>query len=414
MLIRECVWNYSDYIIFFTKILYIFDKKNATINKYMNNRIIGILALLGLVFAFEAQANDVKTRGIGVYPGNPAEYFGPELVAGNSEYRNVALMRAVEHSSASDVKNVAQLITDGIISSAGDKGFVSSWKSAGCKDEWVCVDLGAAAKVDKAKLHWINAPAAGRIEVSLDGKKWSSVATIANNSEVAFPKVKCRYVRIALANAANNAPFELSELEVFGTGGVKVVPAKAAKREGNRQYLAGGEWKLCRFPAVKGSGEEISRSSFDAADWIVATVPGTVLASYVNIGAVHHPNYKNNEAYISDSYFCEDFWYRNTFNAHIDTPHQFLHFSGVNLKAEVYLNGKFVGKIVGAFREKDLDVTGVLVEGRNDLAVKIYHNENYGEVKTYGATFGRRNGGVVGGDNPTMHATIGWDWIPTV
>ena len=24
------------------------------------------------------------------------------------------------------------------------------------------------------------------------------------------------------------------------------------------------------------------------------------------------------------------------------------------------------------------------------------------------------NGGILGADNPTFHATIGWDWIPTV
>lgn len=374
--------------------------------------LLGIALLVGQPST--AHAKSAKSRGIGVYPGNPAEYFGPELAPGNPEYRNVALMRAVEHSSASDVKNVAQLITDGIISTPSDKEFVSSWRSGGYKSEWVCVDLGAVAKVDKVKLHWINAPVAGRIEMSLDGTKWDNIAPIAANSEISFPKTRCRYVRLSLDSSANNTPFELSELEVFGTGGIKVIPAKAAEREGNRQYLAGGEWKLCRFPAAKASGEEISRSSFNATNWIVATVPGTVLASYVNVGAVHHPNYKNNEAYISDSYFCEDFWYRNTFNAHVDSPRQFLHFSGVNLKADVYLNGKFVGSIVGAFREKDLDVTGILVEGRNDLAVKIYHNENYGEVKTYGATFGRRNGGIVGADNPTMHATIGWDWLPTV
>ncbi len=374
---------------------------------------VAFLVVALLAQPAEMIAKEAKTRGVGVYPGNPAEYFGPQVVAGGAEYRNLAHFRAAEHSSASDAKNVAQLVTDGIVSAFGDT-FVSSWKSAGCKNEWVCVDLGAVAKIDNVKLHWINAPTAGRIEVSLDGKEWSSVATITTNSEIALPKTKCRYVRIALDATANNAPFELSELEVFGTGGVKLVPAKAAKRDGNRQYLAGGEWKLCRVPAVKASGEEISSAKFTPSDWIIATVPGTVLASYVNVGAVHHPNYKNNGAYISDSYFCEDFWYRNTFNAHIDSPRQFLHFSGVNLKAEVYLNGKFVGEVVGAFREKDLDVTGVLVEGRNDLAVKIYHNNYYGEVRSNNAIVMRKNGGIVGADNPTMHATIGWDWFPTV
>ena len=25
-----------------------------------------------------------------------------------------------------------------------------------------------------------------------------------------------------------------------------------------------------------------------------------------------------------------------------------------------------------------------------------------------------KNGGVLGADNPTMHASMGWDWIPTI
>ena len=147
--------------------------------------LLGIALLVGQPST--AHAKSAKSRGIGVYPGNPAEYFGPELTPGNPEYRNVALMRAVEHSSASDVKNVAQLITDGIISTPSDKEFVSSWRSGGYKREWVCVDLGAVAKGDKVKLHWINAPAAGRIEMSLDGTKWDNIAPIAANSEISFP-----------------------------------------------------------------------------------------------------------------------------------------------------------------------------------------------------------------------------------
>jgi hypothetical protein len=264
-----------------------------------------------------ASAKETKTRGIGVYPGNPAEYFGPKLVGGGSEYRNLALLRAVEHSSASDAYQVAQLVTDGIVSTSSSEEFVSSWRSAGCKSEWICVDLGAVSTVSKVKFYWVNAPVKGLIQTSLDGKSWSEGLAIDAATELSLPNLKCRYVRATLNETANGAPFELSEWEIYGKGGVKAIPAKATKREGNRQQLAGGEWKLCRFPAVKGSGEEISSASFDASDWVVATVPGTVLASYVNIGAVHHPNYKNNGAYISDSYFCEDFWYRNTFNAHL-------------------------------------------------------------------------------------------------
>ena len=59
-------------------------------------------------------------------------------------------------------------------------------------------------------------------------------------------------------------------------------------------------------------------------------------------------------------------------------------------------------------------MTGILKEGRNDLAVLIHENIHYGAVKEQTAYTTDQNGGIVGADNPTMHATIGWDWIPTV
>ena len=41
---------------------------------------------------------DGKTRGIGVYPGNPAESYAPSLRTDNA-YRNVALHRIVRTSA---------------------------------------------------------------------------------------------------------------------------------------------------------------------------------------------------------------------------------------------------------------------------------------------------------------------------
>ena len=55
-----------------------------------------------------------------------------------------------------------------------------------------------------------------------------------------------------------------------------------------------------------------------------------------------------------------------------------------------------------AFREKAFDVTGVLKNGRNNLAVRIVRNNNYGRVKGYNGFDPRQNGGDIGADNPTM------------
>ena len=293
--------------------------------------------------------------------------------------------------------------------------FTSSWKSAGAENEWLEIDLGAPSSFGRMNFHWINGPSSATVLVSDYGKKWKEIAALDSpESEIAFPTAKGRYVRLALAESVNGEPFELGEWEVMGKGGTVAVPKKAPAKSGNRQMLCGGGWELIRATQCDGEGEAISTVGFDSEGWIPATVPGTVLGTYVDVGAVHHPNYADNQLFISDSYFRSDFWYRNEFDVRLSSPVQLLHFEGVNWKAEVFLNGTCLGDIQGAFRAADFDVTGILKNGRNCLAVKIVHNENYGQVKEQTAYTPDKNGGILGADNPTMHATIGWDWIPTV
>src|ERR1039457_4405987 len=53
------------------------------------------------------------TRGVGVYPGDPAQDFAP-AIALDSTYRNIAIRRPAYQSSAYDYNLTAQLVTDGI------------------------------------------------------------------------------------------------------------------------------------------------------------------------------------------------------------------------------------------------------------------------------------------------------------
>jgi hypothetical protein len=75
-----------------------------------------IAALTCLLTAIGAAAFGEQkfTRGVGVYPGNPAEDFAPILVPDASNYRNLALHRPAYHSSSYDYNLTAQLLTDGI------------------------------------------------------------------------------------------------------------------------------------------------------------------------------------------------------------------------------------------------------------------------------------------------------------
>ena len=86
----------------------------------MKKQLIFVVLAAGtlLVGCQSATNNSGYSRGIGIYPGNPEETFAQELVADNSTYRNVAELKSAYHSSSYDYNLTAQLVTDGIISSA--------------------------------------------------------------------------------------------------------------------------------------------------------------------------------------------------------------------------------------------------------------------------------------------------------
>ena len=208
----------------------------------------------------------------------------------------------------------------------------------------------------------------------------------------------------------------LSELEVMGRGGLLPRAAAMPEAAGGRLTLSGGGWQLQRASEVQAGGVEIASPAYKAEGWVTATVPGTVLTSYKNVGALADPNYADNQLMISESFFNSNFWYRNEFQIpqSFKRDRVFLNFDGINWKANVYLNGKQVGRLEGAFIRGKFDVTDCVKEGTNVLAVEIIKNAHIGAIKEKNKQSTDFNGGILGADNPTFHATIGWDWIPTM
>jgi hypothetical protein len=299
--------------------------------------------------------------------------------------------------------------------------FRSAWKSAGSGDEWVYVDFGAPASIDKVHLFWINKAIEGKIQISNDASTWNDVADLPGGSLkeeiIELGKtVRAQFVRLLLTKSENDEPYILSELQVFGKGGLVARPKASPAPAERRQTLSGGNWKLQRASLVSATGEDLSQSKpdFDEKGWIPATVPGTVLSSYMNIGALPDPNYADNQLQISESYFYSNFWYRNEFDVDKPSEKTFLHFDGINWKAHVFLNGEKVGSIDGAFARGKFDVTRQIKQGKNTLAVEIIKNDHPGAIKEQTAWSTDQNGGILGADNPTYHATVGWDWIPTI
>ncbi len=306
----------------------------------------------------------------------------------------------------------------------GPHHFGSAWKSAGLGEEWLAVDLGAEATLDRVVLHWLSPAAEGAIEVSGDGETWTLAAELSGASGpgveeiVLDAPVRARHVRALMTRPSSGDGYVLSELQVFGEGGLVAEPHPLpSPADDGSLHLAGGGWRLQRDSLVEGGGEAISRVGYPDGEWIPATVPGTVLTSYVNVGALPDPNFGANELVISDAFFHADFWYRNELEAPSLAPSEraFLEIDGVNWKAEVYLNGSQVGRLEGAFAHGRFDVTEHLEPGAvNALAIRVEKPASPGAAKQHTLAHAGWNGGALGADNPSYHASIGWDWIPTI
>jgi hypothetical protein len=302
----------------------------------------------------------------------------------------------------------------------GPHDFTSAWKSAGNGTEWVQVDLGAVCTFDRVFLHWIRRAAEGALQVSDDAMTWRTLQPLeAAADDYPLPQpAKGRYVRVQMTRPATPDGYILSELQVFGRGGPmpQAQPA-TTPRSGERQDLVRGAWRLQRDSFVQADGETLSEPGVDYSDWLPATVPGTVLASYINAGAVPDPNFGDNQLMISDSYFYADFWYRDEFIVPAPAPGRrvWLNFDGINWKADVFFNGTKLGRIDGAFLRGRFDVTHLVHPGKpNALAVRIHKPATPGSAREKTADEAGSNGGALGADNPTFHASAGWDWIPSI
>jgi len=305
----------------------------------------------------------------------------------------------------------------------GPGDFSSAWMAGGSGQQWLYVDLGADCTFDRLVLSWIRRPAEATIQVAPDAVGWKTLQTVrgaqglADDLKLSQP-AHGRFLRVLTTQDQTSSPVILTELEVFGRGGPVAKPKPPATDSTNGHIrLSGGNWKVQRASQVRAVGEALSKPGFSDADWLVATVPGTVLASYYNAGAVPDPNFGDNQLMISDSFFHSGFWYRNEFSAPTISAGQrlWLNFNGINWKADVFMNGRNIGHIHGAFLRGRFDVTKLVRPGRiNALAVRVEKTDHPGIVKekTYEAP--DTNGGVLGADNPTFHASIGWDWIPTI
>lgn len=174
-------------------------------------------------------------------------------------------------------------------------------------------------------------------------------------------------------------------------------------------------WFIQSFAKVTETGTVVSAPSFNPAGWIPASVPTTVLAALVRNGKFPDPYFGKNLATIpgtdyvpswlnehpereagtgkkpplsgginfssmpmpADSPFKPAWWYRKVFALPPGATdrHLWLHFDGINYRAEIWLNGHRVAgpdQVAGAWRLFCFEVTKLVHPGGdNILAVAV-------------------------------------------
>lgn len=179
-------------------------------------------------------------------------------------------------------------------------------------------------------------------------------------------------------------------------------------------------WTLQEAPKVASDGAHISTSAYDATGWMRATVPGTVLTTMIDNGIYPDPDFGLNNLAIPESLNKQDYWYRNEFTVSASAlsagSRVELTLQGINYAASIWLNGKLLGAMKGAFRRGSFNVTSALKPGlKNVLAVRISPPPHPGIPQEQSILGGPgENGGAMELDGPTFLATEGWDWIPAI
>jgi len=157
-------------------------------------------------------------------------------------------------------------------------------------------------------------------------------------------------------------------------------------------------WQVQSSCESKSFGEQVSLANFDAARWHHTDIPATVVGALVIDKTYPDPNYgtnlksfpgmnydpKNffaNRDMPKDSPFRCSWWFRTEFKLPVEYANKsnWLHFLGINYRANVWLNGQKVADakdVAGMFRTFEFNVSKLLRAGEvNALALEVFAPE---------------------------------------
>lgn len=154
-------------------------------------------------------------------------------------------------------------------------------------------------------------------------------------------------------------------------------------------------WSIQSSSQIKEKGDVLSGANFKARGWHPASVPSTVVGTLVEDKVLPDPYFGMNLRQLPgctypigqifsnlpmppESPYRSSWWYRTEFRLPPSYRGQniWLHFDGINFRANVWLNGHQIAgsdDTAGTFRLYEFNITDVaLVNGINRLAVEVF------------------------------------------
>jgi exo-1,4-beta-D-glucosaminidase len=183
-------------------------------------------------------------------------------------------------------------------------------------------------------------------------------------------------------------------LLLLGLNAPAIAQHKLQQTQGPQTLLRQG-WAIQSSAKVPEKGAAISQSQFRPQSWYAASVPSTVVGTLVDDKVYPDPlvgmnlrmmpgcNYPIGANFSlrpmpEDSPFRVSWWYRTEFQlpAVYRDRNIWLHFDGVNFRANIWLNGKQIAtsdQIAGTFRIHELNIRDTARVGQlNTLAVEVF------------------------------------------
>lgn len=179
---------------------------------------------------------------------------------------------------------------------------------------------------------------------------------------------------------------------------VLLLPASSLAADPPATIPLSQNWQLQSSCDAKATGQQISQPGFPTDGWHKATVPTTVVAALVADHTYPDPYYGMNlksfpgmdyptktffanESMPADSPFRCSWWFRTQFEspAPSGTRATWLHFDGINYRANVWLNGEKIADtqdLIGMMRLFELEIDKHLATGKpNALAIEVFAPE---------------------------------------